>query len=250
LFKNAKNNVINLLDRPCSIYNAHMPDIEKTNRVPTARRGMLKITEIFHSLQGEALQAGLPTVFVRLTGCPLRCTYCDSEYAFYGGEWMHFDDILAEIRLYDTPNVCVTGGEPLAQKRCAELLTVLCDNGFEVSLETSGAIDIGQADKRVSRVMDLKTPGSGEKEKNLWSNLDELTSIDQIKFVICSREDYEWARDQVRERKLNSCCDVLFSPSWGQVDAKKLAEWILEDRLHVRFQLQLHKLLWGDVPGK
>jgi 7-carboxy-7-deazaguanine synthase len=222
----------------------------ETNRVPETREGMLKITEIFHSLQGEALDAGRPTVFVRLTGCPLRCTYCDSEYAFFGGEWMHFDDILSAIRAYETRYVCVTGGEPLAQKRCAELLKILCDQGYDVSLETSGAVDIAQADRRVSRVMDLKTPDSGEQNKNLWSNLDELTPNDQLKFVICSRRDYEWAHRQLRERKLDSYCEVLFSPSWGQVEARDLAEWILEDRLPVRFQLQLHKLLWGDAPGK
>jgi 7-carboxy-7-deazaguanine synthase len=215
-----------------------------------SREGMLKITEIFHSLQGEALHAGLPTVFVRLTGCPLRCTYCDSEYAFYGGEWRHFDDILGEIRRHDTPYVCVTGGEPLAQKRCADLLVLLCDEGFEVSLETSGAVDIGLADQRVSRVMDLKTPASSEEEKNLWSNLEQLTPHDQVKFVICSRDDYEWARKQLADRQLASYCDVLFSPAWGLVEPKELAEWILEDRLAVRFQLQLHKLLWGDEPGK
>ena len=215
-----------------------------------SREGLLKITEIFHSLQGEALHAGLPTVFVRLTGCPLRCTYCDSEYAFYGGEWKHFDDILAEIRRHETPYVCVTGGEPLAQKRCGELLTLLCDEGFKVSLETSGAVDIGLADRRVSRVMDLKTPDSGEEDKNLWSNLEELSPNDQVKFVICSRKDYEWARTQLAERKLEAYCEVLFSPAWGLVEARDLAEWILEDRLPVRYQLQLHKLLWGDVPGK
>jgi 7-carboxy-7-deazaguanine synthase len=220
------------------------------SRVPETRAGMLKITEIFHSLQGEALQTGLRTVFVRLTGCPLRCTYCDSEYAFYGGEWMHIDGILDAVRRYRTPHVCVTGGEPLAQKRCAELLTRLCDEGFEVSLETSGAVDITAADRRVSRVMDLKTPDSGEAEKNLWSNLDEISERDQIKFVICSRADYDWARGQVRERGLDARCEVLFSPSWGQLEARDLADWILEDRLPVRLQLQLHKLLWGDVPGK
>ena len=210
----------------------------------------MKVTEIFHSLQGEALQIGLPTVFVRLTGCPLRCVYCDSEYAFYGGQWLHFDDILTEIRRYKTPFVCITGGEPMAQKRCAELLRLLCDQGFKVSLETSGAIDITLADRRVSRVMDLKTPDSGEVEKNLWSNLNELSEHDQIKFVICSREDYEWASQQLIERKLNGYCEVLFSPVWGQVDPKDLAAWILEDHLPVRFQLQLHKILWGDTPGK
>lgn len=227
-----------------------MSSQRKTENMEKSREGMLKITEIFHSLQGEALQAGLPTVFVRLTGCPLRCTYCDSEYAFFGGEWMHFGEILAEIRKHGTPHVCVTGGEPLAQKRCGEFLVQLCDEGFDVSLETSGAVDIGLADRRVSRVMDLKTPDSGEESKNLWSNLDDLTPHDQVKFVICSRKDYQWARKQVQERKLDSYCDVLFSPAWGQVDPKELAEWILEDHLAVRFQLQLHKLLWGDVPGK
>jgi 7-carboxy-7-deazaguanine synthase len=221
-----------------------------TRYVPESRAGMLKITEIFHSLQGEARQAGLPTVFIRLTGCPLRCTYCDSEYAFYGGEWLHFDAIMETVRSFSTPYVCVTGGEPLAQKRCAELLVRLCDAGYAVSLETSGAADIGLADVRVSRVMDLKTPGSGEAHRNLWSNLDKLTPNDQVKFVICSREDYDWAKLQLHERQLAGLCDVLFSPSWGQVDAKALAEWILADQLPVRYQLQLHKLLWGDVPGK
>lgn len=217
---------------------------------PKSRKNLLKITEIFHSLQGEALQAGLPTVFVRLTGCPLRCTYCDSEYAFYGGDWMHYDDILAEIRKYSTPHVCVTGGEPLSQKRCDKFLKLLCDEGYQVSLETSGAVDISQADRRVSRVMDLKTPGSREESSNRWENLDELTGHDQIKFVICSRADYEWAREQVTGRDLKGHCEVLFSPAWGLVEPVDLAGWILEDQLPVRFQLQLHKLLWGDEPGR
>ncbi len=220
------------------------------NSIPESREGLLKITEIFHSLQGEALEAGRPTVFVRLTGCPLRCSYCDSEYAFFGGDWWSFDDILAEVGQHGTKMVCVTGGEPLAQKRCAQLLSRLCDEGYSVSLETSGAVDIRAADTRVSRVMDLKTPGSGESERNLWSNLDHLTPHDQIKFVICSRADYQWARQQLAERGLNKKCPVLFSPSWDQLDARQLAEWILEDQLPVRLQLQLHKLLWGDVPGK
>jgi 7-carboxy-7-deazaguanine synthase len=218
--------------------------------VPESRVDMLKITEIFHSLQGEARQAGLPTVFVRLTGCPLRCQYCDSAYAFSGGEWLHFDDIISRIRAHDTRYVCVTGGEPLAQKRCGELLVKLCDLGFSVSLETSGAVDIRLADERVSRVMDIKTPGSGEVERNLWSNLEALTPHDQVKFVICSRQDYEWARKVLLENALADRCEVLFSPSWGQVDATELAEWILQDHLPVRYQLQLHKILWGDVPGK
>jgi 7-carboxy-7-deazaguanine synthase len=220
------------------------------NEIPESREGHLKVTEIFHSLQGEALQSGLPTVFVRLTGCPLRCTYCDSEYAFYGGEWMHYDEILAEIRKYDTKYVCVTGGEPLAQKRCKKFLKMLCDAGFAVSLETSGAMDIARADRRVSRVMDLKTPASREQSSNRWENLSELTGNDQIKFVICSRADYEWAREQVTGQDLDSYCEVLFSPAWGLQDPTKLAEWILEDHLPVRYQLQLHKLLWGDEPGK
>lgn len=218
--------------------------------IPASREGMLKITEIFHSLQGEAAQVGLPTVFVRLTGCPLRCQYCDSEYAFTGGEWMHFDDILAQVRSYETPYVCVTGGEPLAQKRCSELLRLLCDQGFRVSLETSGAMDLALADERVSRVMDIKTPGSGEQARNRWENVAQLTANDQVKFVICSREDFDWAMAKTQEHGLAERCEVLFSPSWGQVGEKELAEWILQARAPVRFQMQLHKLLWGDVPGK
>lgn len=218
--------------------------------VPDSREGMLKITEIFHSLQGEAAQVGLPTVFVRLTGCPLRCHYCDSEYAFTGGQWLHFDDIMAQVRNFQTPYVCVTGGEPLAQKRCAELLRLLCDEGYKVSLETSGAMDIGLADERVSRVMDIKTPGSGEQERNRWDNVEKLTPNDQVKFVICSREDFDWALEQLNTHHLTERCEVLFSPSWGQVGEKELAEWVLASRAPVRFQMQLHKLLWGDVPGK
>jgi 7-carboxy-7-deazaguanine synthase len=211
---------------------------------------MLKITEIFHSLQGEARDAGRPTVFIRLTGCPLRCTYCDSEYAFHGGEWIHVDEIIQQVAAYETPFVCVTGGEPLAQKRCLDLLEKLCDADYQVSLETSGAIDISGVDERVSRVLDLKTPDSGELERNLWSNLDVLMSNDQVKFVICSRGDYEWARKEIRSRNIANGVEVLFSPAWGDLDAAELAAWVLEDRLNVRVQLQLHKILWGDVPGK
>jgi 7-carboxy-7-deazaguanine synthase len=211
---------------------------------------MLKITEIFFSLQGEARDAGKPTVFVRLTGCPLRCTYCDSEYAFYGGEWMHIDNVIEQVAAYGVRHVCVTGGEPLAQKRCLDLLTLLCDAGFDVSLETSGAMDISAVDSRVSRVLDLKTPDSGERERNLWSNLGHLTPHDQLKFVVCSRADYEWARDEIRARGLEDSAELLMSPAWDQLNATKLAEWVLEDKLDIRVQLQLHKILWGDVPGK
>jgi len=211
---------------------------------------MLKITEIFHSLQGEARDAGRPTVFIRLTGCPLRCTYCDSEYAFHGGDWMYIDDIVQHVAGYETRYVCVTGGEPLAQKRCLELLNRLCDAGYQVSLETGGAMNISDVDTRVSRVLDLKTPDSGELERNLWSNLDMLTPNDQVKFVICSRSDYEWAREAIHAHELPDGLEVLFSPAWGTLDTAQLAAWVLEDHLAVRVQLQLHKILWGDVPGK
>lgn len=210
----------------------------------------LRITEIFLSLQGEARHAGWPTVFVRLTGCPLRCGYCDTEYAFHGGEWHSIDAILETVRGYGVRHVCVTGGEPLAQKRCALLLERLCDEGYEVSLETSGALDIGVADTRVSRVMDIKTPGSRESVRNLWSNLEKLTAHDQIKFVICDRADYDWAVDLVRQRALNGRCEVWFSPSKSQLGSRELADWIVSDRLPVRFQVQLHKLLWNDEPGR
>ena len=215
---------------------------------PTSDR--LRLTEIFHSLQGEAASVGWPTVFVRLTGCPLRCGYCDTAYAFHGGQWWEIDAILAEVARHGARYVCVTGGEPLAQKRCIELLKRLCDAGYDVSLETSGAIDIGAVDPRVARVVDLKTPGSGEQSRNLLQNIALLTPRDQVKFVLCDRVDYEWARGMLREHDLAARCEVLFSPSYGQLLARELAEWILEDRLPVRFQIQLHKILWNDEPGR
>ena len=220
------------------------------NQATQSREGQLKITEIFYSLQGEARDAGRPTVFIRLTGCPLRCVYCDSEYAFYGGQWQQIDQIMEQVASYKTPYVCVTGGEPLAQKRCQDLLNRLCEAGYQVSLETSGAMDISQVDERVSRVLDIKTPASGEVERNLWANLDALTAHDQVKFVLCSREDYNWAVEKIRSRGMDGKQDILLSPAWGQVKPSDLAEWVLEDQLNVRVQLQLHKLLWGDVPGK
>jgi 7-carboxy-7-deazaguanine synthase len=210
----------------------------------------LKLTEIFLSLQGEARDAGWPTVFVRLTGCPLRCQYCDTAYAFHGGQWWDIDAILAEVARHGVRHVCVTGGEPLAQKRCIALLARLCDAGYVVSLETSGALDIGEVDPRVSRVVDIKTPGSREVERNRWENLALLTPHDQLKFVICDRPDYEWARDMVAARQLHALCDVWFSPSFTQIAPRQLADWIVEDALPVRFQLQLHKILWNDEPGR
>jgi 7-carboxy-7-deazaguanine synthase len=209
----------------------------------------LRITEIFHSIQGEADAIGWRTVFVRLTGCPLRCVWCDTEYSFYGGNWRDIDDILAEVASHGAKHVCVTGGEPLAQKRCLTLLRKLCDADYEVSLETSGAIDVSDVDPRVRKVMDLKAPDSGESKRNLWSNLDHLLAHDQVKIVIASRADYEWARDAVAEHAIDKRCMVLFSPVHGAVESRALAEWIIEDKLPVRFQLQLHKLLWHDAPG-
>ena len=210
----------------------------------------LRITEIFHSLQGEADTAGVPTVFVRLTGCPLRCQYCDTTYAFHGGEWWETPAILARVHEFATRYVCVTGGEPLAQKGCVELLRMLCDAGLRVSLETSGAMPLADVDPRVIKVVDVKTPGSGEEQCNRYEELAALGSRDLVKFVICSREDYEWSRAKVRELGLPAGCTVLFSPSHEQLAARALADWILEDRLPVRLQIQLHKYLWGNVPGK
>lgn len=210
----------------------------------------LRITEIFHSLQGESRTVGLPTVFIRLTGCPLRCQYCDTPYAFQGGEWWTLEAIVNAVRRYATGYVTVTGGEPLAQKPCLTLMSTLCDDGYEVSLETSGALDVAAVDPRVVKVMDLKTPASGEAEKNLYSNIDHLTRRDQVKFVICDRDDYRWAKEVVARYALAERCEVLFSPSFGAMEPARLAEWVLEDRLPVRFQVQLHKYLWGDVPGR
>ncbi len=210
----------------------------------------LKITEIFHSLQGEADTVGFPTVFVRLTGCPLRCQFCDTAYAFHGGEWMTIDEILARVASFTPRYVCVTGGEPLAQKNCLPLLTRLCDANYHVSLETSGAMPLGGVDPRVNRVVDIKTPGSGEEKRNRYEELSLLRGEEQIKFVICDRADYEWSRERLSALKLPERCTGLFSPSAEQLPARQLADWILEDRLPVRFQLQLHKVLWGNVPGK
>lgn len=209
----------------------------------------LRITEVFLSLQGEARDAGWPTVFVRLTGCPLRCAYCDTAYAFHGGQWRGIDALVDQVRDFGVRHVCVTGGEPLAQKRCHVLLERLCDAGFVVSLETSGALDVSVVDRRVSRIVDIKTPASGEAHRNLWGNLDLLGANDQIKFVICSRADYDWAAEIVRRLALDTRCTVWFSPSKGEVEAGALADWIVADRLPVRFQMQLHKLLWNDEPG-
>ncbi len=210
----------------------------------------LRITEIFHSLQGETRTSGLPTTFVRLTGCPLRCQYCDTAYAFTGGELWTLDRIVEAVAAYQPRFVCVTGGEPLAQPNCLPLLARLCDAGYEVSLETSGALDISAVDRRVSRVVDLKTPGSGEVQRNRYENIEHLTANDQLKFVICSREDYEWACSKILQHRLDERVgEVLMSPSHGQISARALADWIVEDNLAVRFQLQLHKLLWNDEPG-
>lgn len=223
-------------------------DRERPSEIVQAER--LKITEVFLSLQGESRSVGWPTVFIRLTGCPLRCAYCDTAYAFHGGEWRSIPELVDEALTHGVRHVCVTGGEPLAQKRCLVLLSALCDAGFEVSLETSGALDVGAVDPRVSRVLDLKTPGSGELARNRWENLALLTPRDQVKFVLRDRADYDWAKRTVDEYALTARCEVLFSPSFGELSPRELADWIVADRLPVRFQLQLHKLLWGDEPGR
>ena len=210
----------------------------------------LRITEIFYSLQGESRSVGFPTVFVRLTGCPLRCNYCDTAYAFSGGELRDIADIVDQVAAYKPGYVTVTGGEPLAQKECLSLLSCLCDAGYEVSLETSGALDISQVDERVVKVMDLKTPSSGEDARNLYSNISCLSGQDQLKFVIANRLDYLWAKEMLGAQLKDAPAEILFSPSFGEVDATQLADWIIEDNLPVRFQLQLHKLLWKDEPGR
>jgi 7-carboxy-7-deazaguanine synthase len=211
---------------------------------------VLKVYEIFHSLQGESSRTGLPTVFVRLTGCPLRCRYCDTAYAFQGGQNMSDQQILERVAEYGTRYVTVTGGEPLAQKGCIPLLIKLCDAGYDVSLETGGALDISAVDPRVSVILDVKTPGSGEVEKNLWQNLDRLKPADEVKFVLCDRADYDWARQVLAEHAISRKCPVLFSPVYSTLNPSDLADWVLQDKLPVRMQVQLHKILWGETPGK
>lgn len=221
-----------------------------TDTVGANRDQTVRLSEIFFSLQGEAARSGLPTVFIRLTGCPLRCTWCDTEYAFTGGTQTRIEDVLAEVARYPTRYVCVTGGEPLAQKSCLPLLKALCDAGHDVCLETSGALDITLVDPRVARIMDLKAPGSGETDKNLLSNIPDLRQTDEVKIVIASRADYDWAKEIIAAHQLSACCDVVLSPVAGQLNPTDLAEWILADGLTVRFQIQLHKLLWSDARGK
>lgn len=209
----------------------------------------LKITEIFYSLQGETRTNGLPTAFVRLTGCPLRCSYCDSAYAFHGGKTMTIEDIMNAVQHYSPKYVTVTGGEPLAQRECLDLLNMLCDRNYQVSLETSGALDVSEVDIRVSKVIDIKTPGSKEAHRNRFENFEFIQPHDQLKFVICDREDYEWSKNILEQYNLQERCEVLFSPSYMQLANQALADWIIADNLPVRFQIQLHKYIWGDVPG-
>ena len=210
----------------------------------------IRISEIFHSLQGESTYVGLPSVFIRLTGCPLRCHYCDTEYAFTGGDMLSIEAILQQVAYYKTRHVCVTGGEPLAQHRCLVLLEQLCDQGYQVSLETSGALPIVAVDQRVKKIVDIKTPDSGEAAKNHWQNIDVLRAKDEVKFVICSREDYKWAKDIIDTYQLFDCCEVLLSPSHAEIAPSDLADWMLSDQLSARFQVQLHKYLWNDEPGR
>ena len=221
-----------------------------TKATMTAPAVKLRITEIFASIQGESTWVGLPTVFVRLTGCPLRCSWCDTAYAFTGGENRSLDEVLAEVARHGLKHVCVTGGEPLSQKGCLPLLSALCDAGYAVSLETSGALDIGAVDPRVSRIMDLKAPGSGEVERNLYDNIAQLKADDEVKFVLANADDYAWAKQQIATHRLAERCTVLLSPVAGELDPAQLAEWIVRDRLPVRFQLQLHKILWNDARGR
>lgn len=230
--------------------DSNQPNNDINKPAVTGKR--LRLTEIFYSLQGESKTVGLPTIFVRLTGCPLRCQYCDTEYAFQGGQWWDFEAIINELKKYQTPYITVTGGEPLSQKVCTDFLTELCDSGYKVSLETSGAIDIKSVDQRVMTVMDLKTPSSGEESKNNYKNLEYIKPSDQVKFVVCNRDDYLWSVKKCKEYDLENKCEVLFSPVnlTDSVNIKKdLAEWILQDQLLVRYQLQLHKFIWGDIPG-
>lgn len=217
---------------------------------PAVAGASLRVSEVFHSLQGESTRVGLPSVFVRLTGCPLRCTWCDTTYAFSGGETLSIPALLDRIAAFACRTVCVTGGEPLAQANCHTLLTALCDAGYSVSLETSGALDIAGVDPRVSRIVDIKAPDSGETEKNRWENLDDLRPTDELKFVLASRTDYDWAKSVLARRHLDGICPVLFSPVWDTLPPAQLADWILQDRLPVRFQLQLHKTLWGLERGR
>ena len=209
----------------------------------------LKVFEIFYSLQGESSRVGLPTIFIRLSGCPMRCHYCDTAYAFQGGSMMGMDDIMSSIKKYDTRYVTVTGGEPLAQKEVLNLLKTLADSDYEVSLETGGGLSIKEVDPRVKIILDIKTPESGEEKKNHWENLEVINSKDEIKFVLCSREDYDWAKQILDQYQLTEKCEILFSPVYQKLNATDLADWILKDQLHVRMQIQLHKLLWGEKPG-
>jgi 7-carboxy-7-deazaguanine synthase len=222
--------------------------LQSVQELPVTER--VRVTEVFCSLQGEGNTAGRPTVFVRLTGCPLRCVYCDTAYAFHGGESRSVDGVVEEVANHGVEHVCVTGGEPLAQKGCLALMQRLCDAGHAVSIETSGALDIRPVDPRVVRVLDLKTPGSGECERNRWDNLEDLRPTDQVKFVLCDRTDYEWAREVVARHALERTCEVLFSPVWESLSPRELADWVVADRLPVRMQVQLHKILWGDEPGR